>query len=348
MIKTVVKLVAFVAVCTLFTGYLAFTIGNIHLFEHTYKLAATFDDVTGLLPNDNVKVAGVPVGKVTGIKIVNGKARVTFTVRNDVKVPTDSKAAIRWRNLLGQRYVYVYPGRASTTLAGGALVRNTVSVVDLGELFNRLGPIVKAIDPAKVNQFLDTIVAALDGNEGKIRQSISDLAVLTKGLADRDEAIGRLITNANTVTGAINSRDAQIRTMLDNLVAIAGTFSENTDVLDQAVTNLGDFSTNLGGLLANNRSEVDRIVANLTTLINLVQSKLPTVDHALAGLDEGAKRLFTSSQNGEWLNQTIPCGIVGYSPKTPVDVCIKDSGSLPTSATTGAAAVTQLLGGGAR
>src|SRR5206468_2032143 len=60
MIKTGIKLIAFVAVCTVFTAYLWFTIGNVHLFEHTYSLSATFDDVTGLLPNDNVKVAGVP------------------------------------------------------------------------------------------------------------------------------------------------------------------------------------------------------------------------------------------------------------------------------------------------
>src|SRR5437660_10917057 len=106
----IVKLLLFFAVCTLLTAYLAFTIGNIHLFQHTYKLTATFDDATGLLKDDNVKVAGVVVGKVTSVQIDQGRAKVGFTVNDTVKLPTDSSAAIRWRNLIGQRYVYLYPG----------------------------------------------------------------------------------------------------------------------------------------------------------------------------------------------------------------------------------------------
>src|SRR5207244_530534 len=215
--KTVIKLAAFVAVCTVFMLYLAFTIGNIHLFEHTYKVSATFDDVTGLLPNDNVKVAGVPVGKVTGIKIVDGRAKVTFTVRRDVKLPSDSQAAVRWRNLLGQRYVYVYPGAASTMLQKGDGIGRTKSVVELGALFN---------------------------------------------------------------------------------------------VLDQAVTQLGDFSNNLGKLLADNRVHIDGTINSLTTLTDLVRTKLPTLDSAVANLDNASRAIFNASRYGQWLNQTIPCGAV--------------------------------------
>src|SRR5437588_2607990 len=162
--QVVVKLLLFFAVCAVLTAYLASTIGNIHLFEHTYKLTATFDDATGLLRDDNVKVAGVVVGKVGSVTIDQGKAKVQFTVKDSVKVPVDSSVAIRWRNLIGQRYLYVYPGNSSTVFKGGDTVTTTRSVVDVGELFNRLGPIVQAIDPHQVNTFLDTIVQALDGN----------------------------------------------------------------------------------------------------------------------------------------------------------------------------------------
>ena len=160
----IVKLLIFVAVCSLLTAYLAFTIGNIHVFEHTYKLTATFDDATGLLRGDNVKVAGVVVGRVSGVHIDQGRAKVTFAVKDSVKVPSDSSAAIRWRNLIGERYVYLYPGTASTVLKDGDVVHKTRSVVDVGDLFNRLGPILKAVNPQDVNTFLDTIVQALDGN----------------------------------------------------------------------------------------------------------------------------------------------------------------------------------------
>jgi phospholipid/cholesterol/gamma-HCH transport system substrate-binding protein len=342
MVKTVIKLVAFFAVCALFTAYLAFTIGNIHLFEHTYKLTATFDDVTGLLRDDNVKVAGVVVGKVGSVTIDQGKAKVQFTVKDSVKVPTDSSIAVRWRNLIGQRYLYVYPGNSSTVLKGGDTVTKTRSVVDVGELFNRLGPIVQAIDPQQVNTFLDTIVQALDGNTDKIRQSIDSLAVVAQSLGSRDQAIGRLVDNVNTVAGAIDDRDAQIRTVLDNLVLISQTFSQNTDVLNTAVTQLGDFSDNFGSLLANNSAQLDHIIANLNTIIGEVKVKLPVLDSILGGLDTAAKTLFNSSRYGEWLNQTIPCGALLNGPTGPVvpvnDPCITGAGS---AGLTGGTAQTQ-------
>ena len=82
--QVVVKLLLVFAVCTVLTAYLASTIGNINLFEHTYKLSATFDDANGLLRADNVKVAGVVVGKVGSVKIDQGRAKVQFSLKDSV------------------------------------------------------------------------------------------------------------------------------------------------------------------------------------------------------------------------------------------------------------------------
>jgi phospholipid/cholesterol/gamma-HCH transport system substrate-binding protein len=351
--RTALKLLLiFVLPCSLITGYLYFAIGNVQslkigplqLLDNQYTLRATFDDVTGMLPNDNVKVAGVVVGKVTTVKVVDGRALVTFKVRDGVKLPTDSSASIRWRNLLGQRYLYVYPGTASTILRAGDRVTLTRSVVDLGELFNRLGPIVKAIDPQQVNAFLDAVVGGLDGNEEKLRSAIDNLAALAGTLGSRDQAIGRLVENLDTVAGTIAARDREIRTILDNLVAITTTFSEHTDVLDSAVTELKTFSDNLGGLLQSNRTQIDRTVSNLATIIELVRTKLPTLDNTVLNLDDAAKRLFTASRLGEWLNQDIYCGTIGVPPAA-VDVpCIPLSGGAAPARTTGVAALRDLIG----
>jgi phospholipid/cholesterol/gamma-HCH transport system substrate-binding protein len=355
--STVLRLVVFVLVTGFFTGFLAVTIGNIQLFKHQYQLTAVFDDVTGLLPNDNVKVAGVVVGKVKTIRLERGQAVVDFVVNDDVKVPSDSSAVIRWRNLLGQRFLYLEPGEASTTLQEGARITDTRAVVDLGELFNRLGPIVKAIDPTQVNAFLDSITAALDGNEDELRATIDDLATLTSALASRDEAIKRLIDNLNTVAGTINSRDVQIRTVLDNLLALATTFRENTDVLDTAITDLGDVSENFGSLLENNRGEIDRIVTSLETLVAVVREKLPSLDVTVANLDEASRAIFRSASYGEFLNQEILCARVGTQLPAIQTACdpasAKPGGTggaassvTTTGRTSGAKAVVGLMTGG--
>lgn len=312
---TLVKLGLFVTLCMVITVALVFSIGNVQslrigpvqFLDDSYKLHATFDDVTGLLINDNVKVAGVRVGKITSIKVRDGKARVTMRVKSSMKLPVDTAGAIRWRNLLGQRYLYLYPGTASTTLQPGDDLAKTISVVDLGELLNRLGPIVKAVEPAKVNEFLDTIVGALDGNEAKISQAIDNLAVVAQTLGDRDEAVGRLVGNLDTVAGAIADRDREIRQIIDNLNTITKTFAGNTDVLDQAVVELADYSTHLSAIVGNNREEIDGIISNLAIVVAALGEKLPTLDHALGNLDDAALRLHNVSQYGEWLDQSILC-----------------------------------------
>jgi phospholipid/cholesterol/gamma-HCH transport system substrate-binding protein len=339
MMRTAIKFGAFVLVCLTFTMYLAFTIGNVSvtdpLARDYYTLNANFDDITGLLINDNVKIAGVVVGKVKGIEIVGGRARVTFTVRKGVALADDTKAAVRWRNLIGQRYVYLYPGKNTVTrLVNGKDIATTTSVVDLGELFNRLGPIVASIDNRQVNDFLDTMTQALDGNQDKLGKAIDDLAVLMKGLASRDQSIGRLVENLNTVAGVITNRDQQIRVMLDNLVLISATFSANTQVLDTALKEFGDFSTNLHAILANNSTEIDGIISNLDLITtDVVAPKLAELDSALKGVDAAARSIFDSSRLGEWLNQAILCFDTGPPPPgmTCKEPIFKQTSSTPAA-----------------
>lgn len=314
MIRTALKFGAFVVVCLVFTGYLAFTIGNLDvrdpLNRNNYTVSATFADVNGLLLNDNVKVAGVVVGKVTGITTHDGVAEVTFQIDDEHDdIPKDSTAAIRWRNLIGQRYVYLYPGDSPQALQDDSHIdiENTASVVDLGELFNKLGPIVTAIDPAQVNAFLETITEALDGREDKVGDALDDLAVLTTGLASRDDAIQRLLTNLDTVADTVNRRDAQIETMLQNLILLSDTFGDNTATLDAALTELASFGTELDRLLETNSAEITRLLGNLALVTDTVHGRLPELDTFLAGFADASAAIFRAGNRGEFLNQKILC-----------------------------------------
>jgi phospholipid/cholesterol/gamma-HCH transport system substrate-binding protein len=316
------KLLAFVAVCLALTVYLAFTIGNIrpsHLWflHRDYSLSANFDDVTGLNTGDSVKVAGVIVGKVSSVKVVDGpnngtgRAQVRFSVHKTIRLPKNTEASIRWRNLLGQRYLYLTPPDAAhaapTVLRSGDRITNTISVVDIGELFNRLGPIINVLDPGQINQFVDAVSGALSGNEQNLTQALDNLANVTASLATHDDAIGRLVGNVNTVAATVSNRDQEIKTVLDNLVAISSTFSGNTKIVDDAITNLGTVSTNLDRLLSANRAQIDRILTNLNTVLNVVVGRLPTINAVLSGFPNASRSLLALGNVGQFLALTAPC-----------------------------------------
>src|SRR5437899_12620353 len=102
MIGKIVRLGIFVAITLSLIVWIGAQIAKVSL-EDRYKVTATFDDVTGLFAGDDVKLAGVNVGKVSTIKLVEGKAVVSFDVNSTVHLPTDSTVAARWLNLIGQR-----------------------------------------------------------------------------------------------------------------------------------------------------------------------------------------------------------------------------------------------------
>ncbi|WP_436796017.1 MCE family protein [Actinospongicola halichondriae] len=373
MTRTAIKFGMFVALCMVFLVYLASTIGNttalglIGQGPDTYSVSATFDDVSGLLLGDNVKVAGVPIGKVTDITVESGRANVKMQIDADRKVPADSSATIRWRNLIGQRYVYLVPGDAPAALADGDVIEDTTNVIDLGELFNRLGPIVATIDSNQVNDFLDTVTTALEGNEMSVSEALDDLAFVVQGLGERDAAIGRLIENLEVVARTVADRDSQIETMLDNLAALSQTFSDNTALLETAILEIGAFNTDLSSVLAANRSEIDGLLASLDATLNTVEDQLGPLDLALDRLDENASATFRSSRDGTFLNQAILCltvlpppcttptypgldallgDVVGTSGADPVVSGSSNPSRIPRLQ--GSEAVTSLVGGGAR
>jgi phospholipid/cholesterol/gamma-HCH transport system substrate-binding protein len=345
------KLIAFVAVCLGLTVYLAFTIGNIrpsHLWflHRDYSLSANFDDVTGLNSGDSVKVAGVIVGKVSSVKVVDGpnngtgRAQVRFSVHKSVRLPKNTEASIRWRNLLGQRYLYLNPPDAAhaapTVLRSGDHIANTISVVDIGELFNRLGPIINVLDPGQINQFVDAVSGALSGNEQNLTQALDNLANVTASLATHDDAIGRLVGNVNTVAATVSNRDQEIKTVLDNLVAISSTFSSNTKIVDDAITNLDTVSTNLDRLLSANRAQIDRILTNVNTVLNVVVGRLPTINAILAGFPNASRSLLALGNVGQFLALTAPCLSVQLLPG--VDAAIPCNTPLNNPGPAGAAA----------
>ena len=153
---TLVKVIVFAIVSAAFTIGLAVKIGNLKLFHPQYSLNAVFQDASGVFKGDAVKLAGVDVGRVGGTKIDNGHAVVTFSLDKDVRLTTDSVVALRWRNVLGLRFLYVYPGNDSgRVLKDGDTIplSHTQDAADLGQFLNQLGPILKAIDPNKANAF---------------------------------------------------------------------------------------------------------------------------------------------------------------------------------------------------
>jgi phospholipid/cholesterol/gamma-HCH transport system substrate-binding protein len=165
------KLMIFVVVTTLATSLLVITIGNIS-FAASKEYKAVFSDATGVVNGDDVRIAGVKVGNVEDVEIVDRtRALVTFKVEADRELTDSTLAQIRYRNLVGQRYISLSQGVGSpSTLAEGATIplKRTSPALDLTVLFNGFKPLFEAISPEDVNQLAYEVITVFQGEGGTL------------------------------------------------------------------------------------------------------------------------------------------------------------------------------------
>ena len=318
--KVALKFGVFALVTVVLTALIGAQIAKIQLGDR-YSLTAHFDDVTGLSKGDDVKLAGVKIGQVSSVRVDdNGRAEVSLSIEDDVRVPTDSEAAIRWRNLLGQRVVYLEPGEGEQMLDSGDEIRRTKSVVDIGALINELGGVVSAVDPAQLNSLMTAISGALDGNEARVGQLLESAGSLLQVLAERSETIGNLIEDFDTVSAALASRDQQIRVMVENLAVLTETFADNEGLMDSTLTELAQYSSGLDQVLTTNDQDLRNIIQSLSQVTDTVRDNISVIEDQLINLPGALEALHKVTNRGEFIVVEPLCFSTGPPPcPTPTE-----------------------------
>lgn len=304
---TLIKVLIFATIATMMTVALGVRLANTRLFAKTYKLEAAFEDATGVLRGDAVKLAGVDVGRVEGFFIDGGEAIIEFNIDEDIRLPKDSEVALRWRNVLGQRFLYVYPGDGDDVFEAGDRIptENTEDVADIGTLLNNAGPILKAIDPRDANAFLDAVNTALTGNEKDVRGLIKDGAKLAETLAGEDENIKRLISSTDSIMAAYASQDQALGRIFDDLDVVGAALRRRITDVNSLVTNFADVQRQLDKLFNENKANIDTSLDSLDAVARLLKNNRAGLAETLRTLPYGIIGYNQTSSWGEWFNVRI-------------------------------------------
>ncbi|MFG3297986.1 MCE family protein [Micromonospora chersina] len=299
-----VKLVVFAAVTLLATALLAQTLGAFPPDGATYR--ARFTDVTGLLAGDDVRIAGVRAGKVAGIRVVDDTtAEVAFTVDRDVPLAVGVRAAVRYRNLVGQRYLALTegPGDPRPLRPDGLIpLTQTRPALDLTVLFNGFRPLFTALDPAEVNKLAYEIVQVLQGEGGTVASLLRRTASLTSTLADRDAVIGRVVTNLNEVLGTLAAHDRELDQSVTQLQQFVSGLSADRTAIGEALVSLGELTDTTAGLLRQTRPPLAADVRALDDLAGTLNRNSAVIDATLGRLPQRYESLTRVASYGSWFN----------------------------------------------
>lgn len=206
------RLAIFLCCCALGTFALLAIFAQLR-FQSGKTYQAEFSSVTGLEKGNFVRIAGVEVGKVENIRIRdNTIAVVEFSADDSVVLTRGARAAIRYENLIGGRYLALEEGAGGVeTLKPGQTIAlsHTEPALDLDALIGGFRPLFRALDPAQVNALSGQLIQAFQGQGATIGSFLTQTAALTNTLADRDVLIGQVITNLNVVLGSLGDNAKQ-------------------------------------------------------------------------------------------------------------------------------------------
>jgi phospholipid/cholesterol/gamma-HCH transport system substrate-binding protein len=312
------RLVVF-AVIAGFIALLLFNTLTNSLGGSTHSYTAMFADASGLHSGDNVRVAGVRVGRVDSVKLSGTAARVKFSIRSEQPVLTNTKVAIRYQNLIGQRFLSLEPGAGSgSPLRSGAAIPlgSTESALDLTVVINGFQPLFQVISPDDINRLSVAVVQVLQGQGGSLVNLLRTTAELSTNLANRDAVIGRVISNFAAVLTDVGSRDTQVDDLIAQLRRLATATAADRDKIGGSIEALSGLTEATTALLRQIRPQLKVDIDKLNRVAATFAGQQDNFAGAVRGLPVALAAFARTMQYGSWVNLYL-CNLIYHQPGRP-------------------------------
>ena len=226
----------------------------------TVPYAAVFSDVFGLREGDDVRMAGVRVGRVEKIELQGDLAKVDFVVQSDQQLLGTTVASVTYQNIVGQRYLGLSLGKIGEPgpIAPGSVIpiERTDPSFDVGTLLNGYEPLFSVLNPHDADNLTKGVIQSLQGDEASITALVDQTSLLTDSFAGKDQQLGEVITDLNSVT--------------DNL-------ARHNDSLDRVITQTRDIVSTFDARrpeLVSSMGSISRVVRQLSTITDEVHPDL--------------------------------------------------------------------------
>jgi phospholipid/cholesterol/gamma-HCH transport system substrate-binding protein len=226
-------------------------------------------------------------------------------VDDDVPLATSVRATIRYRNLVGQRYLALTegPGGGQRLRPGGLVpLAQTVPALDLTVLFNGFRPLFTALSPGDVNRLAYEIIQVFQGEGGTIASLLRRAASLTNALADRDAVIGRFITNLNAVLATVDARDQQFSQTIRELQLFVSGLAADRTAIGEALSSISGLADATAGLLRDARPSLASDVDSLGKLAGTLNDNSKVIEDTLGRLPGRYDALVRTASYGSWFN----------------------------------------------
>lgn len=309
------KFLALVAVSSVLLLILYNTMVN-RVGGESREYSADFTSVSGLRAGDDVRAAGVRVGRVNSVELVGGKhARITFSVGGDQRLTDTTRLNIKYQNLLGQKYLALEPGdQPGKALRAGAVIneglkQNELGITnagfDLTALLNGFQPLFDTLKPTEVNKLATSIVAVLQGEAGTVETLLAETATLTQDLADKDAIIGQVLDGLTPVLQNLSANEDQFVATVEELRALMRGLAAERETIGASIDGVSQLSTAVADLVEEARPHVAADIKSLRAVAELLNEHRASLDALFEAMPLGVGAFSRPMNTGSFLNLYI-------------------------------------------
>jgi phospholipid/cholesterol/gamma-HCH transport system substrate-binding protein len=307
----IVKFGIFAVVMVLLTVFLFVTFAQVRTGS-TNGYSAVFADASRLKAGDTVRVAGIRVGTVDDVSLQSDKSvLVKFDADRNIVLTTGTKAAVRYLNLVGDRYLELVDGPGSTrVMPEGAQIPEdrTAPALDLDLLLGGLKPVIRGLNPQDVNALSASLIQVLQGQGGTLESLLSKTSSFSNSIADNSEVVGQLIENLKNTLDTLSKNGDEFSGAIDRLEQLITGLSKDGDPIGDAIVQLSNGTASISDLLTEARPPLSGTVDQLNRLAPLIDDDKDRLSAALARSPENYRKLARLGAYGSFIQYYI-CGI---------------------------------------
>ncbi|GAB2860234.1 MCE family protein [Streptomyces deserti] len=268
--------------------------------------SAAFSEAGGLKPGDEVRIAGVKVGKVETVDLDGDHVKVTFKLKDDPEFGTRTGASIRVKTILGAKYLALHPKGPGQLKPGSEIpLRRTVPAYDVVQAFSDLTTTTEEVDTERLAKALDTLSTTFQDSPAEVRASIKGLSRISRTVASRDKALGELLDHANGVTGVLAERSSDFSALVKDGNQLFQEISKRRKAIHKLLKTSAALGIELSGLVEDNRKEIGPALKNLNTFVKMLERNQASLDRSVKLLAPYVRVFTNTLGNGRWFDSYI-------------------------------------------
>jgi len=282
---------------------LAFNIDALPLLAGQSHSAA-LSEAGGLKAGDDVRIAGVKVGKVTAVDLEGSHVRVDFRVGRSTELGSQTSATVRIKTILGQKFLALEPA-GKGDLGQEIPLSRTTPAYDVVEAFSDLATTTEDIDTGQLATALDTIANTFRDSPEEVRAAVDGLGRLSRTVASRDAQLRELLQHANGVTGVLADRNKELVSLLtDGDLLLQELRKRRADIHTLLVSTV-TLSQQLTGLVRENRAAIGPALANLKNVLATLEANQANLDRSIRLVAPFVRVFANTTGNGRWFDTYI-------------------------------------------